>query len=99
MGRCMGDAVMRREYPEQDQRAAVCHSQWDHRKEQAMNEPKDFSRIPAAACVLTVGEFELGDNGEGAKSAPVRLRCAKWQANRSLVLGAHRAATCRNAPA
>lgn len=37
-----------------------------------MNE-KDFSRIPAGACVLTVGEFELGDNGAGAKSAPVRL--------------------------
>jgi hypothetical protein len=39
-----------------------------------MNEPtKDFSRIPAGACVLAVGEFELGDNGENAKTAPVRL--------------------------
>jgi len=39
-----------------------------------MNETtKDFSRIPAGACTLIVGEFELGDNGEGAKSAPVRL--------------------------
>lgn len=37
------------------------------------HEPKDFSRIPAAACTLVVGEFELGDNGEGAKTAPVRL--------------------------
>jgi hypothetical protein len=34
---------------------------------------KGFSEIPAAACILTVGEFELGDNGDGAKSAPVRL--------------------------
>jgi hypothetical protein len=38
-----------------------------------MNEAKDFTRIPAGACTLVVGEFELGDNGEGAKSAPVRL--------------------------
>jgi hypothetical protein len=37
------------------------------------HEPKDFSSIPAAACTLIVGEFELGDNGEGAKTAPVRL--------------------------
>ncbi len=39
-----------------------------------MNENgKDFSQIPAGACVLSVGEFELGDNGENAKTAPVRL--------------------------
>jgi hypothetical protein len=38
-----------------------------------MNEIKDFSRIPAGACTMVVGEFELGDNGENAKSAPVRL--------------------------
>lgn len=38
-----------------------------------MNEKRDFSAIPAGACVLTVGEFELGDNGENAKTAPVRL--------------------------
>jgi hypothetical protein len=37
------------------------------------HEPKDFSRIPASACTLIVGEFELGDNGEKAKTAPVRL--------------------------
>ena len=37
------------------------------------HEPKDFTHIPAAACTLVVGEFELGDNGEGAKTAPVRL--------------------------
>jgi hypothetical protein len=37
-----------------------------------MNE-KDFSQIPAEACTLTVGEFELGDNGKGAKSAPIKL--------------------------
>jgi hypothetical protein len=32
-----------------------------------------YSEIPASACNLVVGAFELGDNGEGAKSAPVRL--------------------------
>jgi hypothetical protein len=29
--------------------------------------------IPASACTLIVGEFAIGDNGQGAKSAPVRL--------------------------
>jgi hypothetical protein len=34
---------------------------------------RDFSRIPAEACTFVVGEFEIGDNGENAKTAPVRL--------------------------
>lgn len=38
-----------------------------------MNESEKFNQIPANACMLTVGEFELGDNGENAKSAPVKL--------------------------
>ncbi len=37
-----------------------------------MNE-KNFSAIPANACLMSVGEFQLGDNGEGAKSAPISL--------------------------
>jgi hypothetical protein len=37
------------------------------------HEPKDFGHIPSAACTLVVGEFEFGDNGQGAKTAPVRL--------------------------
>ncbi len=37
ISRCMGDQVMRDEYPEQDQRAAVCNSQWRRKpKEQNM---------------------------------------------------------------
>jgi len=32
-----------------------------------------FKTIPAGACMLVVGEPEIGDNGDGAKSAPVRL--------------------------
>lgn len=34
---------------------------------------KNFASIPAAACVLVVGDFEAGSNGESAKSAPVKL--------------------------
>ena len=33
-----------------------------------------FNSIPAKACVMTIGEFVAGDNGEGAKSAPVKLK-------------------------
>lgn len=41
--------------------------------------PKDLSRIPAGACVMTIGEFIAGDNGEAAKSAPVRLKARSGQ--------------------
>lgn len=37
-----------------------------------MNE-RNLESIPAAACTLVIGEFELKDNGEKAKTAPVRL--------------------------
>lgn len=32
-----------------------------------------YKEIPASACTLAAGKIELGSNGEGAKSAPVRL--------------------------
>jgi len=38
-----------------------------------MNNERNYSSIPSTACTLVVGEFELGSNGDGAKSAPVRL--------------------------
>ena len=38
-----------------------------------MNENTNFSQIPANACIVAVGEFQLGDNGPNAKTAPVRL--------------------------
>ena len=37
-----------------------------------MNE-LNFNKIPSSACIMCVGEFELKDNGEKAKTAPVRL--------------------------
>ena len=37
-----------------------------------MNE-LNFSKIPAHACIMHVGEFELKDNGEKSKTAPIRL--------------------------
>jgi len=40
---------------------------------QSNNTQKDFSKIPANACLMHVGEFALGSNGEKAKTVPVRL--------------------------
>lgn len=34
---------------------------------------RNFSAIPAKACTFAVEEFTLGDNGEGSKTAPVKL--------------------------
>ena len=38
-----------------------------------MHEHRNFDAIPAGACTLNVGDFEVGSNGDGAKTAPVRL--------------------------
>ena len=38
-----------------------------------MSDAPKFSNIPASACTLAATAFEVGDNGEGSKSAPVRL--------------------------
>jgi len=35
--------------------------------------------VPAAALRMVVGPFELGDNGEGAKSAPIRMKARTAQ--------------------
>ena len=35
--------------------------------------------VPASALRMVVGPFELGDNGEGAKSAPIRMRARTAQ--------------------
>jgi hypothetical protein len=37
------------------------------------HESKAFDAIPAGACTLVVGAFELGDNGEDAKTAPIKM--------------------------
>jgi hypothetical protein len=38
-----------------------------------MNE-RNYSAVPKAACMFAGGQVEVGDNGKGAKSAPVRLK-------------------------
>lgn len=38
-----------------------------------MNE-RNFKAVPKAACMFAGGQVELGDNGAGAKSAPIRLK-------------------------
>lgn len=42
-----------------------------------MNEIK---QVPRSACRLQVGEVSLGDNGEGAKSAPIKLKARSGDA-------------------
>lgn len=37
------------------------------------DESKNFDEIPAAACTLVVGHFELGDNGETSKTSPFKM--------------------------
>lgn len=38
-----------------------------------MNE-RNFNAVPKAACMFAGGQVEIGDNGHGAKSAPIRLK-------------------------
>jgi len=44
-----------------------------------MNEQRNFAAIPASACRLAGGEIDLGDNGDGAKTAPVKLKARSGQ--------------------
>jgi HK97 family phage prohead protease len=43
MDRCMSDSVMKKEYPDNDQRYAVCESQWDESKKSREN-PNNIER-------------------------------------------------------
>src|ERR1044072_8068098 len=45
VGRCMADPQMLKDYPNQSQRAAVCHAQWRNNKMEAMNNVKTFAAI------------------------------------------------------
>lgn len=44
------------------------------------NEKRNFSEIPASACCLSIGEVEVGDNGDKAKTAPVKLTARSGKA-------------------
>ena len=72
MGRCMGDKVMLSEYPDKDQRYAVCESLWEK------------SRSMVDGCerrVLSVDDVELriSDEGEGMpKIKGYAARFGKW---------------------
>lgn len=43
------------------------------------DEKSQFSAIPASACCFAGGTIEFGDNGDGAKSAPIRLLARSGQ--------------------
>ena len=43
--RCMGDAGMNREYPDQAQRAAVCNSYWRNRGKNAREEEENVNEL------------------------------------------------------
>lgn len=44
MDRCMGDSVMLKEYPDNDQRYAVCESQWDGSKKDKKSDNPELER-------------------------------------------------------
>lgn len=60
----------------------VAYKQAETRKGSGMKEHMhglDFEAIPAAACAFAGGTVDLGDNGENAKTAPVRLKARSGQ--------------------
>jgi hypothetical protein len=72
LDRCMLDGKTNEEFPEADQRYAVCQQQWDERKDKMSNE-KNFNAIPANACLMSVADVRFGSNGDSAKSSPISL--------------------------
>jgi len=58
ISRCMSDPLMRDEYPQQDQRAAVCQSQWDKDKQESkMSAPRWMSSM----CLRQAPKGEIND--------------------------------------
>jgi len=63
MDRCMGDSVMLKEYPNNDQRYAVCESQWDGSKKDKKSDNSELERR-----VLVFDETELrAEDGDEPK--------------------------------
>lgn len=44
-----------------------------------MHDKFNLAQIPSAACRLAGGEVEIGDNGDNAKTAPIRLKARSGQ--------------------
>src|SRR5690554_1869519 len=56
--RCMGDETMKEEYPDGDQRLAVCMTQWDERQERGekVQRPQRELRMAEIRAVEPVGD-------------------------------------------
>ena len=56
--RCMGDETMKEEYPDSDQRLAVCMTQWDERQERGekVQQPQREIRMAEIRAVEPVGD-------------------------------------------
>ena len=69
ISRCMGSGEMNSEYPEQDQRAAVCYSQWERKEEirreamsQFLKSDKDAKRFVEEFVVIAGLSEQLTDD-------------------------------------
>jgi len=65
--RCMGDETMKEEYPDDDQRLAVCMTQWDERQERGekVQRPQREIRMAEIRAIEPVGD-EHGDDRRGS---------------------------------
>jgi hypothetical protein len=54
ISRCMSNGVMKKEFPEQEQRVAVCHSQW-RKKGESVKRDEDGKIIVAENVPLIFG--------------------------------------------
>lgn len=55
MDRCMADPMMNEDYPDSDQRYAVCESQWDEKEEESdQGDGKEWLRVKASAPIVGV---------------------------------------------
>lgn len=87
MGRCMANPTMNSEYPEADQRAAVCQSSWENTKEKSMPPMKGLQpetvKVPTERVqrkLLTEVQFAVEDSELGERQ--IRVRAASGKADR-----------------
>lgn len=76
MERCMGNDTMVEEYPDDDQRHAVCQSSWDENKDEANSAPVDDGQIERRVCVAEDAGLEI--RAQDGKDPTIRGYAAKF---------------------
>lgn len=70
--RCMANATAKREFPDEEQRLGVCHSQW-RKKHPGDKPPAEAQAVPQLLTVAGPVELQAADAGQDGQPSPKRF--------------------------